>query len=159
MCRVEIACLYRVDVPVTQERGGSTTGPREQQEGRLGSSFTHHHPLHPTPRSPRKKVSSPLPATDGKETETLLQRSHRPSPCQRGPGDSPRCQPSPAPRTGRDGPDRPKHLSPQIVQISQGLGAEGSKERKKRLPEPVPAPFQQDIQGTSPGPSPRTPTL
>lgn len=140
MCRVEIACLYRVDVPVTQERGGSTAGPREQQEGRLGSSFTHHHPLHPTPRSPRKKVSSPLPATDGKETETLLQRSHRPSPCQRGPGDSPRCQPSPAPRTGRDGPDRPKHLSPQIVQISQGLGAEGSKEKEEEASRACPCP-------------------
>lgn len=154
VCRVEIACLYCVDVPVTQERGGSTAGPREQQEGRLGSSLTHHHPLHPTPPSPRKEVSSPLPATDGKETETLLQRSHRPSPCQRGPGDSPRRQPSPTPGTGRDGPDRSKHLSPLIVQTSQGLGAERSKEKEEEAsracPCPIPTGHPGDLTRTKP---------
>ena len=46
---VEIACLCSVYVPVTQERGGTTAGPHEQQERRLESSPTHHHPLHPTP--------------------------------------------------------------------------------------------------------------
>lgn len=154
MCRVEIACLCSVHVPVTQERGGTTAGPHEQQERRLESSPTHHHPFHPTPTPPLNKVHSPLPATDGKETETLLQRSHRPSPDQMGLGDSPRRQASPTPRTGRDGPDRSRYLSQQIVQISQGLrverGEEKEEETSRACPCPVPTGYLGDLNGTQP---------
>ena len=108
----------------------------------------------PPPPPPRNKVHSPLPATDGKETETLLQWSHRPSPHQRGPGDSPRRQASPTPRTARDGPDRSRHLSQQIVQTSQGLGVERGEEKEEETsracPCPIPTEHLGDLTGTQP---------